>query len=113
MNFIDYATIYKSIKKTGRVVVLDTSNANGSIAGEIIARISMNFFKFLKCPPIRIALPDAPTPTSFGLTKDFYPGQIQIIKSILKIVNKKVSIDRTLSNSILHDVPGDWFKGPF
>ena len=45
---IDYATIYSSVKKTGRLLVLDTANSNGSVAGEIIARTSMNMFSFLK-----------------------------------------------------------------
>ena len=100
------------MKKTGRVLVLDTGNANGSIAGEIIARISINIFKFLKSSPVRIALPDFPVPTSYGLTKNFYPNAENIIKNIFKIFDKKV-LDIDFNDKDFHDTPGDWFKGPF
>ena len=110
---IDYDTINKSIKKTGRVIVLDTGNSSGSIAGEIIAKISMNLFKFLKNPPKRIALPDVPTPTSFSLTKNFYPGSKEIADTILNILRKKINTTELSKDRKFHDVPGDWFKGPF
>jgi pyruvate dehydrogenase E1 component beta subunit len=110
---IDYKTLNESIKKTGRVVVLDTANSNGSIAGEIIARISMNLFNFLIEPPCRIALPDVPTPTSFSLTKNFYPGPKAIADTILKILNKKIDTKELLKDKKYHDIPGKWFKGPF
>ena len=107
---IDYKLIYKSVKKTGKVIVLDTSNGNVSIASEIIARISIDMFKYLKSPPVRIALPDIPVPTSFALTKNFYPGRKKISEAIAKITNKNI---KNIKNPILHDIPGDWFTGPF
>ena len=110
---IDYKTIYLSVKKTGRVLVLDTGNANGSVAGEIIARISMNLFDFLKSAPKRIALPDFPTPTSISLTKNFYPGSKEIADNVLKILNKRFNTQELLQNREYHDVPGPWFEGPF
>lgn len=110
---IDYETIYKSIKKTGRVLVLDTANSNGSVAGEIIARVSINAFKYLKNAPQRIALPDVPTPTSFNLTKNFYPGSKEIADTVLKTLNIKINTSKLSEKSKYHDVPGSWFKGPF
>jgi len=110
---IDYATIYSSVKKTGRLLVLDTANSNGSVAGEIIARTSMNMFSFLKSSPKRIALPDVPTPSSFGLTRNFYPDSINIADCVLKILNKKISTKELVKNKEYHDTPGSWFKGPF
>ena len=110
---IDYKTINQSVKKTGRVLVLDTANANGSVAGEIIARISINLFNYLKKAPKRIALPDVPVPASFNLTKNFYPGSKEIADAVLKILNKKINTSDLLSNTKYHDIPGTWFKGPF
>ncbi len=110
---IDYLTINRSVKKTGRLLVLDTDNANVSVASEIVARISMNLFNFLKTAPKMIALPDVPTPSSFGLTKNFYPGSKEIVEKILKILKKSINTNKLSNSNDLHDVPGSWFKGPF
>ena len=110
---IDYSTIYASLKKTGRILVLDTGHANVSVAGEIIARISINMFNYLKSPPQRIALPDIPTPTSFSLTKNYYPRSKDIADCILKIFKKKINTNKIFKNKNKHDIPGSWFKGPF
>lgn len=114
VNPIDYDLIYNSVKKTGTLVALDTGVGTNSIASEIVARVSMALFTHLKKAPVRIALPDFPTPTSIALTKGFYKRSENIIDGIsnmldLKLVGSKL-IDR---GGIPHDVPGDWFKGPF
>ena len=110
---VDFATINRSVKKTGRLLVLDTDNSNVSVASEIVARISMNLFDFLKSAPIKIALPDVPTPASFGLTKNFYPSSKEVIKNVLKILKKNINIKKFSNSNKLHDIPGSWFKGPF
>ena len=72
-----------------------------------------DLFNNIKNAPKRIALPDVPTPTSFGLTKNFYPGSKEIADSVLKILKKNIKTDELLINMKTHDVPGSWFKGPF
>ena len=53
----------------------------GSLAGEIIAKLTIENFNYLKVAPERIAMPDIPTPTSYGLTKKFYPDWKKIVFS--------------------------------
>jgi len=111
---IDWESIFQSVRKTGRLLVLDTGSATGSIGGEIIARVCMNCYDDLKQAPQRIALPDYPTPTSFSLTKFFYQGAEDIIKKIIEMLDKTVSRKvLKIEKSYPHDIPGDWFKGPF
>lgn len=111
---MDWETIHASVRKTGRLLVLDTGAAMGSIGGEIIARVCMNCFRDLKQAPQRIALPDYPTPTSFSLTKHFYRGAKDIIRTVAEMLNKKIKIETAdIGETLPHDVPGDWFKGPF
>ena len=111
---IDWETIYSSVKKTGRVIVLDIANETLSVAGEIIARISMELFDYLKIAPKRIALPDLPTPTSPALTKVYYKRAEDIAEMVGKMFDKELSIEEIIMNrKTPHDVPGDWFKGPF
>ncbi|MBT3918953.1 MAG: alpha-ketoacid dehydrogenase subunit beta, partial [Flavobacteriaceae bacterium] len=111
---IDFNIIFNSVKKTGLLIALDTGVETNSIASEIVARVSMELFSNLKKAPVRIALPDFPTPTSIALTSNFYKRSENIIDVIsntlgLKLVGSEL-IDR---GEIPHDVPGDWFKGPF
>ena len=111
---IDWELIFDSVRKTGRLLVLDTGAFTGSISGEIIARVSTECFDSLIQAPQRIALPDFPTPTSPALTKDFYAGAVEIANIVGKMLEKDFD-SSTLKEQqkFPHDVPGDWFKGPF
>ena len=111
---IDWETIFNSINKTGRVIVCDTGFKTCSVSAEIIAEISSKLFNSLKSSPIRLAMPDVPEPTSFGLTKGFYIRAGDIAAKCLEILNqKKGDLLDDLPEPTPHDIPGDWFKGPF
>jgi pyruvate/2-oxoglutarate/acetoin dehydrogenase E1 component len=111
---LDWEMVYTSVRKTGRLLVLDTGTSFGSIASEIISNVSMNCFSDLKQSAVRIALPDFPTPTSPALTKFFYKRAEEIILEVGKMFEIEIDI-HTLVNqrNFPHDVPGNWFKGPF
>lgn len=111
---IDWDEIFKSVKKTGRLLVLDTGAETGSISGEIITRVAKECWDELKTYPDRVAMPDCPEPTSYGLTDEYYPdhGNIAVrICDILGVDNKAVK--QKIVKKEHHDVPGSWFKGPF
>jgi pyruvate/2-oxoglutarate/acetoin dehydrogenase E1 component len=111
---IDWDCIFNSIKKTNKLLVLDTGHLTGSVAGEIIARVSTDHWEYLSYAPIRLAAPDFPEPTSYGLTRNYHIRAENIVESISKLLN--LNIDSSFLQSTRnhpHDVPGDWFKGPF
>ena len=111
---IDWECIASSLRRTGRLLVLDTGHTTGSVAAEIIARISTNEFVYLKKPPLRIALPDVPEPTSRGLVKGYYPTALNIAEGCLSLLDTDASVDLSeLFISGMVDTPGEWFKGPF
>jgi pyruvate dehydrogenase E1 component beta subunit len=111
---LDWDAVFCSVEKTGRLLVLDSGFTTGSVAGEIVARVSMEKFSILKAAPARLAMPDVPEPTSFGLTKGFYIRASDIARTVvLMIGGDQVSIGIELFESIPHDIPGEWFKGPF
>ena len=85
----------------------------GSIAKEIISEISIKYFNKLKSQPEVIAMPDIPVPTSYGLTKNFYPSTNKIIKKIFKIFKKYINYDNKIFDRDPHDIPDKYFKGPF
>ncbi|AXH16138.1 alpha-ketoacid dehydrogenase subunit beta [Malaciobacter mytili LMG 24559] len=109
---IDWETIFKSIEKTQRVIVLDTSYEFGSIGNDIIAKISIEYFNKLKVAPKLIALPNIHSPTSYSLTKEYYKDAKNIIEEISTIFNININLDN-FNTGPHHDIPGDWFKGPF
>ena len=69
---IDWQTINDSVKKTGRLLALDMGVGVVSVASEVVAHVSENLFGHLKAAPIKLAQPDAPIPTSFGMSEQFY-----------------------------------------
>ena len=111
---LDWRTVFSSVSKTGRLLALDSGFTTGSVAGEIVARVAMEKFSTLKCAPARLAMPDVPEPTSPALTKGFYIRAADIAKKVLKIMGKDASVAKAdLQEPVPHDVPGEWFRGPF
>ncbi len=114
---IDWELIKSSVRKTGKLLVLDTGYETGSVAGEIIAKIAIENYQDLKASPIRMAMPDVPEPASFGLTKDLFIRYDKIVKEVCKMIgdpNHAIMKDiASIVETVPHDVPGDWFKGPF
>ena len=114
VNPIDWEGIYASVEKTGRLLVLDTGYTTGSVSAEVIARVAMNRMSNLKAAPQRLAMPDVPEPTSFGLTKNFFIRAIDIAEQAMNILGKDGKKARfSLKDPVPHDVPGSWFTGPF
>ncbi len=112
---IDWDTIFNSVKRTGRLLVVDTGAMTCSVSSELIARVSTECFSMLRSPPKRIAMPDIPEPTSYSLTKNFYSGayEIAVMASNMLESSDKSHDFTELKPRGHHDVPGDWFAGPF
>ena len=104
--------ILKSIKKTKRILLLDTGMETGSISSDICAKIVQKEFNTLKSAPVIMGLPDVPIPSTFKGAK-FYPRCDEIISEVLKIfkIKKKLNNKHTLQTTI--DIPDQSFKGPF
>ena len=85
---IDDQIIEASVKKTGRLLVVDTGWAIGGVCAEIGFRITETCFSVLKGPARRIGLPDTPTPAGFALEQYFYPEQSDIVKVVKEMCEK-------------------------
>ncbi|MBS3113787.1 alpha-ketoacid dehydrogenase subunit beta [Candidatus Woesearchaeota archaeon] len=116
---LDDSMIIDSVKKTGRLLAVDSGYYTGGFAGEIIARISEKAFEYLKVPPQRITLPDIPSPSTPALTKYYYPRHIDIIQKVCQMTGKPTSqithlIELERKKEPQHlDVPNKEFTGPF
>ena len=109
---LDLKPIKQSLKKTKKLLVLDTiSHPICSIGSEILSQVYLDKEVKLSKSPILLTLPDIPSPTSTFYTKDFYISKQDIVNKIKILTNKKIKIK--FSNNIIHDVPDLRFKGPF
>ncbi len=72
---IDYNTIEKSVKKTGKVFILHEDTITGGIGGEISAWIAEHCFSFLDAPIMRVGGLETPIPFSPQLEKNFLPKE--------------------------------------
>jgi pyruvate/2-oxoglutarate/acetoin dehydrogenase E1 component len=111
---LDWQTVMDSVTKTGRLLALDSGFTTGSVAGEIVARVAMEKFNSLKYAPARLAMPDVPEPTSPSLTKGFYVRADDVVANVMRMMGRDAGhAIRDLQEQSPHDVPGEWFKGPF
>jgi len=111
---LDFKAIADSVRRTGRLLVLDTGYATGGVAGDIIARASIELWSSLKDAPQRIAAPDYPEATSPALSKHYHPRAEHVAEAVGRMLKKPVeSASLAQQRKFPHDVPGDWFAGPF
>ena len=111
---LDLDTILTSVQRTGRLLVLDSGNLTGSVSGEIVARVASNSWDVLKCPPQRLAMPDFPEATSPSLTAGYHVRAEHIVAQIGTMLARDIeSASLAQQRKHPHDVPGDWFTGPF
>ena len=84
---LDEDSICRSVKKTGRVIVVDGGWRTCGVAAEISALVGEKAFEYLKNPIARITLPDTPAPASSALEKRYYPTERDIISEAKKMYN--------------------------
>ncbi len=68
---LDVETIYTSVKKTGKVIILQEDSLFGGIASDIAALIMENCFEHLDAPVQRVGSLDTPIPFDSGLERQY------------------------------------------
>jgi pyruvate dehydrogenase E1 component beta subunit len=81
---LDQGTIVKSVKKTGRLVVMDEACQTCGAAAEIIAFVTSDrgAFSRLKSAPARVCGLDIPIPFSPPMEKYAIPDKAKLVKAI-------------------------------
>ncbi|MFN5370148.1 MAG: thiamine pyrophosphate-dependent enzyme [Bacteroidia bacterium] len=82
---LDEETIFASVRKTGRAIVLHEDCLTGGIGGEIAARIMEQCFEQLDAPVMRSASLDTPVPFSEELEWNFLP-KARFEEQLLRLV---------------------------
>lgn len=112
--------IIASVRKTGRLLTVDTGWRTLGPGAEIVSQVAQTCFDALKSPPRRMGLPDHPAPSSRGLVQDFYPNAETILAeacSMIGVAPARVGAVRAdlaeKRGKVPVDVPDPFFKGPF
>lgn len=79
---LDEETIYNSVKKTNKVIIIHEDTLVGGFGAEIAARIADNCFQYLDAPVKRIAAKDAHIPYAPILENEILPSRDEIYRGI-------------------------------
>lgn len=71
---MDWDTLYKSVKKTGKVLLLQEDTLFGGVCSDIAAQIAEHCFEHLDAPVKRVASLDTPVPFARNLENGFLPA---------------------------------------
>lgn len=78
---LDRETLCTSVRKTGRLVVVDDDYFSYGLTGEIIASVTDGCWSSLKGPPQRVAYPDITVPFSPPLERFALPNAAKVVAS--------------------------------
>lgn len=70
---LDKESIFNSVKKTGKVIILQEDSLFGGIGSDIAALIAENCFEFLDAPVTRVGSLEMPVPFSKDLEEGYLP----------------------------------------
>lgn len=83
---LDMETIYNSIKKTGKAIILQEDSLFGGIASDISALIMENCFEFLDAPVKRVASLETPIPFAPQLELQYLPNE-RFVLELKKLID--------------------------
>lgn len=87
---LDEDTLIHSVKKTGRLIIVDEAYPRCSVATDIAAIVGDKAFDYLDAPIKRVTAPHSPIPFSPPLEKLYLPSPEKIIDAFSTMVGDKV-----------------------
>ncbi len=87
LNPLDLTAILTSLKKTGKLLILQEAFKTCGFAAEIAARIMEDGFEYLDAPIQRVAGADCPIPYNKDLENQVLPQKEDIEKAIIDLIN--------------------------
>jgi len=83
---LDKDTIINSVKKTGRLLIVDEDYKSYGMTGEIAAIVAEKAWEYLDAPIRRLAVPDVPIPFSRPLEDYVIPSTEKIYKTVKEMI---------------------------
>jgi len=110
---INAEMLIKSVRKTGRLIIADTSWAAYGVCAEISRIISSHDPSMLRKPIINISMAPVPCPTAKTLENYFYPDMGMFVDSIYKLVIGLKNHTKQFPSKEYKRKLYKEFKGPF
>ena len=85
---LDTGAIIRSVKRTGRLVVVDPAHKTCGAAAEISAIVAEEAFSSLRAPIIRVTAPNMQIPFSPALEAQLYPTADKIAAAVARVCGK-------------------------
>ncbi len=79
---LDKELILASVRKTGRLVVVEEDNHTGGWAGDIAAMVSEEAFFWLDAPVKRVSAPDTPPPFAPPMEQFYVPSVEKVVAAV-------------------------------
>lgn len=112
-SHIDHAMILNSVRKTGKLLILDTSWQSFGTAAEICRIIAENDPQALKAPVKSLGMAPAPCPTAKSLEDLYYPNLANVVDAAAALVRGKANHGVELPpEKTMSDIYKK-FRGPF
>jgi pyruvate dehydrogenase E1 component beta subunit len=86
---LDKDAILTSVKKTGKLVVVDEASPRCNMATDISALVAQEAFDVLTAPIVMVSPPHTPAPFAANLEKLYLPDAAKIEAAVLSVVNHK------------------------
>ena len=83
---LDHDTILRSVRKTGRAVIVDPAHRTCSAASEIAATIAERAFGALRAPVVRVNTPDVHIPFSPVMEKALLPNKDKVVAAVKSVL---------------------------
>lgn len=84
---LDLETILESVKKTGRLVVVDEDNPRCSVATDIVAQVCELAFGDLLAAPVMVMPPSVPVPFGVALENAYLPNAADVVSAVQQTVS--------------------------
>jgi pyruvate dehydrogenase E1 component beta subunit len=82
----DRATLIESVRRTGRLVIVDETNLSCGVAAEVTAIVVEEGFEHLRAPVARVTRPDVPTPFSKPLEDAITPTADKVAAAVRRVL---------------------------
>lgn len=83
---LDFDTVFNSVKKTNRLVILEEAWPFASISSEIAFQVQEKIFDYLDAPIQRITTEDTPAPFSPVLLEEWLPNANDVVEAVKKVL---------------------------
>jgi pyruvate dehydrogenase E1 component beta subunit len=91
---LDIETIFESVERTGRLLLVENGWVECGPSAEIAARCAYEVFHALKAPIARVGFPRLATPSSHVLEEAYYPSWEAVRDAALRLIDRGSAAER-------------------